>query len=66
MQIIKIELNLEEAERYKEFCRHYKNMNVLLKSGFFSTKNGSIIAHFNNDGVINSLQKSEVVYTDKF
>ena len=66
MEIIKIELSLQEAERYKEFQRHYKNMNVLLKSGFFSTKNGSIIAHFNNEGIINSLQKNETVYTNKF
>ena len=50
--LVKIELTAIDAERYKVFCRFYKNFQFLIDKKALETKNGSVIMYFDQNGII--------------
>lgn len=62
---IKIELTYKETESFKKFRQYENEFNVLLESGFFTSKNSQWIANKTPDGLINNLKKMEIPYQRK-
>ncbi len=46
----KIILSDEDAELYKEFCKHYRLFKYLLSQGVFTHRGGKVILHYSVDG----------------
>lgn len=52
-----------DVERFKEFQKHYEVFNLLLEKKVFSQKSAAITLHFDNKGVLRTVQRADVLYS---
>lgn len=55
-----------EAQKFLQFQQHYELFNLLLEKGVFNIRNGSISLHFDQNGVLQVIQRADVLYSKKF
>lgn len=66
MTEVTIILNEEEAKKFILFQKHYNNFSLMVEKGVFDVKNGSISLHFDNMGVLQIIQRADVLYSKRF
>lgn len=69
-QIRKIEVAVympdEEAKQFLLFKEHYEIVKVLLDKGIFDIRNGSVSLHFDGNGVLQTIQRADILYSKRF
>lgn len=55
-----------EAQQFIAFQAHYEPFVTLLDSGVFSIRNGSVALHFDSEGVLQTIQRSDYLYNRKY
>ena len=53
----------EEAKKFLEFQEHYDVFMLLLNSGVFDVRNGSVVLHMDKNGSIKAINRSDVLYS---
>lgn len=51
-----------EAQKFLIFQEYYEPVSVLIESGVFNMKYGSVTLHFEN-GIIKTIQRNDVLYS---
>lgn len=59
---VTIEIDEQEAEKYKLFCQHYDKVLALISGGVFDTKGSSVILNFDQQGVLQNIVKPVTKY----
>ena len=59
-RMIQIELTDEECEQFKLFRQYQDDFNALLKSSFFTFKNGQAIVHRDGEGKLRIIEIKEI------
>ena len=52
-----------DAEKFLLFQEYYEPFTAMVDSGVFSIRNGSAIMHFDNDGVLQAINRADVLYS---
>jgi len=68
MEIEKIAIYIpdEEAKKFILFQKHYNLFCLLLEKGVFEQKSGSVSLNFDYNGVLQTIQRSDFLYSRKF
>ncbi len=53
----------EEARKFLQFQEHYDEFCLLLESGVFDVRNGSVTLHMDKQGAIKAINRSDVLYS---
>ena len=64
VQLVKLEVDPEQARLYQEFCKNYDMFKILVDSGVFETKSSSATLHFDLNGVLMTVTKPNVKFPD--
>jgi hypothetical protein len=62
MEMIKVDLTEDDALLFRAFKEHQDNFSVLLASGAFNVRSGRATLHFNNEGVLDSVDVEVPTY----
>lgn len=62
MNEIKIFLTPEDAEMFKSWQQFHAAFALMIKTGVFDIKNGSVTIHFGNTGEISSIKRNDTLY----
>jgi hypothetical protein len=54
-----------EAQQFMLFQAHYEPITVLLDADVFSIRNGSATLHFDHTGTLQTIQRSDYLYSRK-
>ena len=54
-----------EAEQFLLFQEHFDTFSVLLKAGVFSVRGGSVVIHFDQNGVLQNIGRADTLYSRK-
>lgn len=52
----------EQAQMFLLFQQHYDNISILLKSGVFSVRSGSVVLNFDIHGKLKTVKRSDDLY----
>lgn len=63
---ITIILTTNDAEKFKLFQKYYDNFGTLLDSKVFEQKNACISLNFDNEGVIKTIERKDILYNARF
>jgi len=55
----------EDAQKWMLFQEHYELFCLLLKRGVFNQKNAAISLHFDQDGLLSTIQRADFLYSRK-
>lgn len=55
----------EEAKKFIEYQKNYSMFNLLLEKGVFAIKNGSAVLNFDNEGILQNIQRADFLYSRK-
>ena len=55
----------EEAKKFIEYQKNFLMFNLLLEKGVFNIKNGSAVLNFDNEGVLQNIQRADFLYSRK-
>lgn len=56
----------EEAKKFILFQQYYEKFCLLVESGAFSVKNGSVALHFDKNGDLLTIQRADVLYSKRY
>lgn len=56
----------EEARKFIVFKKYYDTFSLMIEKNVFETKNGSISLHFDRNGILQSIQRSDILYSKRF
>jgi hypothetical protein len=62
---VKIILSEEDAKRWIEYQKNYNTFVLMLERGVFDIKNGSALLNFDNQGILQNIQRSDYLYSRK-
>lgn len=58
-----IYLTDEDAVKFSLFMKHYEKISLLIESGAFEQKNGTIALNFDNNGELKTIQRADFLYS---
>ena len=61
---VQVEMNPLEAELYKEFVRHQKNLTTLMASGALDIRSNSFTCHMDASGHIRRIDRVINLFTE--
>lgn len=61
-----IELSEEDAVKFVLFMKHYDVISVLIDKGVFDSKKAAITLHFDHNGILQTLQRADFLYSKQF
>jgi len=61
-----IQLTEEDAAKFVLFMKHYDIISVLIEKGVFEQKKAAITLHFDHNGVLQTLQRADFMYSKQF
>ena len=53
----------EQAAQFLLFQQHYDKISILIKSGAFDVRNGSVIMHFAPNGELRAVNRADFLYS---
>ena len=56
----------DEAKKFLLFQQYYDVFSLMLEKGVFNQKKANIILTFDHDGVLQTIQRSDFMYTRKY
>jgi len=62
---ITIFLTEEEALKFAKFQKYYTEFMLLIDRGVFDQKNGAITMHFDHNGILQTIQRADFLYSRK-
>ncbi len=54
-----------EAQQFLLFQQYFEPFNVMLGAGVFNIRSGSATLHFDGDGTLKTINRSDVLYSRK-
>lgn len=54
-----------DVRRWALFQQHYEPFNVMVDYGVFQVKNGAVSLHFDSNGLLQTIQRADVLYSRK-
>lgn len=54
-----------DVVKWKLFQQYYKPFTVIVDSGVFQVTNGSVALNFDQDGVLQTIHRADVLYSKK-
>jgi len=63
---ITVYLTEEQAKQFVLFQRYYDLFDLLLKKGVFDQKKCAITLHFDHNGVLQTIQRADFLYSKQF
>jgi hypothetical protein len=63
---VTIYLSDEDAVKFKQFMANYDKIKVLLDSGALNQKSASISLNFDHNGILQTVQRADLLYSKKF
>ena len=61
-----ITLSDEDAKKFVMFMEHYDTIKILIDRGVFDQKKAAITLHFDHNGVLQTLQRADFLYSKQF
>ena len=61
-----ITLSDEDAKNFVLFMEHYDTIKILIERGVFDQKKAAITLHFDHNGVLQTLQRADFLYSRQF
>ena len=61
-----ITLNDEDAKKFVMFMAHYDTIATMIDRGVFDQKKAAITLHFDHNGVLQTIQRSDFMYSKQF
>lgn len=55
-----------EAQKFVLFQQYYEPFTTMINSGVFTIKNGSATLHFDNNGILQAINRSDILYSRRF
>ena len=52
-----------EAQQFLQFKEHYDKVTILIKSGAFEVRNGSVVMHFDSTGTLKAVNRADFLYS---
>lgn len=62
---IKVFLPDADAQKWLLFQEYYDLFSLLLERGVFNQKNGAVSLHFDQNGVLQTIQRADFLYSRK-
>jgi len=53
----------QEAAKFLLFQEHFEPFSIMLDADLFSIRNGSATLHFDNNGTLQTINRSDVLYS---
>lgn len=66
MEEITIFITPQEAMQFRNFQQYHAQFMLLVSKGVFDIKNGSAVLHFDNNGIIQKIDRHDPLYDSKF
>lgn len=63
--MIKLELEIKDAERFKTFQRYYEDFSLMVDAGVFDFKAGKAIINRDKEGIIQDIRIENIKYKKK-
>ena len=54
-----------DAEKFLLFQEHYETFCLMVNSGVFDVRNGSVTMHMDNNGAIKAINRLDVLYSHR-
>lgn len=64
-QTITIFATDETARQFLLFQEHFDVFSTMINKGVFNIKNGSVALHFDHNGILQTIQRADVLYSRK-
>lgn len=61
-----IELTPEDVEKFKLFQQYYDTFTALVEAKVFEQKTASITLNFDHDGVLQTIERKDMMYSKRF
>tara|TARA_R110000868_G_scaffold86958_1_gene243522 strand:- start:11671 stop:11889 length:219 start_codon:yes stop_codon:yes gene_type:complete len=55
----------EEAQKFLLFQRYYEQFSLLVDSGVFDVRNGSVVLHYDKSGGLMAINRADVLYSKR-
>lgn len=55
----------EQATQFLLFQEHYDKIAILVKSGAFNVRNGSVVLHFSPEGELKAVNRADYLYSQQ-
>ncbi len=62
---VTIFLSEPDAQRFLMFQKYYTEFQLLVEKGVFDQKNAAISLHFDQNGVLQTIQRADFMYSRK-
>jgi len=62
MSIIKLELTIEDAEKFKRFQRYYDDFSTMVNAGVFDFKSGKALINRDRFGILQEIKIEFIKY----
>lgn len=66
MEEVTLLLPEAEARKWILFQQYYNPFSILVEKGVFSIKNGQVVIHFDPNGNIGLIERSDILYSSRF
>lgn len=66
MDEITIFISPQEAMQFRNFQKHHDLFLLLVNKGVFDIRNGSAVLHFDNNGIIQKIDRHDPLFDSKF
>ncbi len=65
MNEITIFLTESDAAQFKNFQKYYAEFMLLVNKGVFDQRNGAVTLHFDSNGILQTIQRADYLYSKK-
>lgn len=55
-----------DAAKWLVFQQHYDTFDILVNSGVFNVRNGSVSLHFDREGVLKTINRADLLYSERY
>lgn len=56
----------EDVSKWMLFQQYYSPFSVLVSAGVFSVRNGSVSLHFDREGVLKTINRADILYSERY
>lgn len=62
---VQIFLSASDADAFIQFQKYYLDFMLLIDKGVFDQKNAAVTLHFDKDGILQTIQRADFLYSRK-
>ncbi len=66
MQQVTILIPEQKSKKWLLFNQNYETFSIMLDKGVFNVKNGNVVLHFDNNGMLQTIERADILYSKRF